>query len=79
MDMCAQRGRLELRAGEVLAVTGDNGAGKSSLIKCLSGAITPDEGQIWLDGRPVQFHCPNGRARGRNRDGVSGAGGGPRQ
>lgn len=57
--VCALNGAdFELRAGEVLAVIGDNGAGKSSLIKCLSGAITPDEGQIWLDGRPVQFHCP---------------------
>ncbi|GIX25634.1 MULTISPECIES: ATP-binding cassette domain-containing protein [Caldimonas] len=49
---------FELRAGEILAVIGDNGAGKSSLIKCLSGAIQPDEGQIHLDGRPVQFRSP---------------------
>jgi fructose transport system ATP-binding protein len=35
---------LELYPGEVLAVIGDNGAGKSSLIKCLSGAMVPDEG-----------------------------------
>ena len=33
---------LELYPGEVLAVIGDNGAGKSSLIKCLSGAMVPD-------------------------------------
>ncbi|MEO6291177.1 MAG: ATP-binding cassette domain-containing protein, partial [Burkholderiaceae bacterium] len=33
---------FELRAGEILAVIGDNGAGKSSLIKVLSGAVTPD-------------------------------------
>ena len=44
---------FELRAGEILAVIGDNGAGKSSLIKCLSGATIPDEGQITLDGKPV--------------------------
>jgi fructose transport system ATP-binding protein len=49
---------LELYPGEVLAVIGDNGAGKSSLIKCLSGAMVPDEGQMWLDGNPVQFKRP---------------------
>ena len=49
---------FELRAGEILAVIGDNGAGKSSLIKCLSGATVPDEGQILLDGQPVHFKSP---------------------
>jgi fructose transport system ATP-binding protein len=33
---------FDLRPGEILAVIGDNGAGKSSLIKCLSGAVVPD-------------------------------------
>jgi fructose transport system ATP-binding protein len=49
---------FELRAGEILAVIGDNGAGKSSLIKALSGAVVPDEGEIRLDGRPVHFRSP---------------------
>ena len=49
---------FELRAGEILAVIGDNGAGKSSLIKALSGAAVPDEGEIRLDGKPVQFNTP---------------------
>jgi fructose transport system ATP-binding protein len=49
---------FELRAGEILAVIGDNGAGKSTLIKALSGAIVPDEGEILLDGQPVQFRSP---------------------
>ncbi len=49
---------FELRAGEILAVIGDNGAGKSSLIKCLSGATIPDEGEIILDGRPIHFKSP---------------------
>lgn len=49
---------FELRAGEILAVIGDNGAGKSSLIKCLSGATVPDEGEIRLDGKPVKFRNP---------------------
>ncbi|MFD4574619.1 ATP-binding cassette domain-containing protein [Streptomyces sp. NPDC058417] len=49
---------FELRAGEVLAVVGDNGAGKSSLIKALTGAVVPDAGTIELDGRPVRFSGP---------------------
>ncbi len=49
---------FELRAGEILAVIGDNGAGKSSLIKCLSGATVPDEGQILLDGQEIHFKSP---------------------
>ncbi|WGW11332.1 ATP-binding cassette domain-containing protein [Saxibacter everestensis] len=46
---------FELRAGEVLAVIGDNGAGKSSLIKALAGAVVPDSGQILMNGKPVHF------------------------
>jgi fructose transport system ATP-binding protein len=49
---------FELRAGEILAVIGDNGAGKSSLIKALSGAVVPDEGHMELDGKPVVFRSP---------------------
>ncbi|HEY6353334.1 MAG TPA: ATP-binding cassette domain-containing protein [Burkholderiaceae bacterium] len=49
---------FELRAGEILAVIGDNGAGKSSLIKCLSGATIPDEGDIVLDGKAIHFRNP---------------------
>lgn len=49
---------FELRAGEILAVIGDNGAGKSSLIKCLSGASIPDEGEIQLDGQVIHFKSP---------------------
>jgi len=49
---------FELLPGEVLAVIGDNGAGKSTLIKALTGAIQPDEGQIYLDGEPVVFKTP---------------------
>jgi fructose transport system ATP-binding protein len=49
---------FELRAGEILAVIGDNGAGKSSLIKCLSGATVPDEGEVLLDGQRVSFRSP---------------------
>ena len=49
---------FELLEGEILAVIGDNGAGKSSLIKALSGATIPDEGQILLDGQPIHFRSP---------------------
>lgn len=49
---------FELRAGEIMAVIGDNGAGKSSLIKALSGATVPDSGSILLDGQAVQFKSP---------------------
>ncbi|MCZ4562557.1 ATP-binding cassette domain-containing protein [Rhodococcus sp. IEGM 1401] len=46
---------FELRPGEVLAVIGDNGAGKSSLIKALAGAVIPDSGEILMNGSPVSF------------------------
>ncbi|PRY35752.1 ATP-binding cassette domain-containing protein [Umezawaea tangerina] len=49
---------LDLLPGEILAVIGDNGAGKSSLIKALCGAVVPDEGEILLDGIPVSFSTP---------------------
>jgi fructose transport system ATP-binding protein len=49
---------FELRGGEILAVIGDNGAGKSSLIKCLAGASIPDAGEIYLDGQRVHFKSP---------------------
>lgn len=54
LDQCD----FELYPGEILAVIGDNGAGKSSLIKAISGAITPDEGEIFLEGRPIAFRSP---------------------
>jgi len=50
---------FDLFPGEILAVIGDNGAGKSSLIKVLSGAVQPDAGDVLLDGRKVAFGSPN--------------------
>ena len=49
---------LDLYPGEVLAIIGDNGAGKSTLIKAITGALTPDSGEVFLDGQPVQFRTP---------------------
>lgn len=49
---------FDLYPGEILAVIGDNGAGKSTLIKAVSGAVIPDEGEITLEGRKVQFRSP---------------------
>jgi len=56
---------FELYPGEVIAVVGDNGAGKSTLIKCLSGALTPDSGEMHIDGEEVFFKSTNdSRAKG---------------
>jgi fructose transport system ATP-binding protein len=49
---------FDLMPGEILGVIGDNGAGKSTLIKAISGAVIPDEGTIWLEGREVAFRTP---------------------
>tara|TARA_B110000444_G_scaffold85948_1_gene81246 strand:- start:904 stop:1668 length:765 start_codon:yes stop_codon:yes gene_type:complete len=49
---------LELYGDEVLGVIGDNGAGKSTLIKALCGAVQPDSGEIYLDGKLVTFSSP---------------------
>ncbi len=49
---------FDLFPGEILAVIGDNGAGKSSLIKALCGAVQVDEGEIRLEGQVVKFAEP---------------------
>ena len=49
---------FDLMPGEILAVIGDNGAGKSSLIKAISGAVIPDAGTIELEGKKIQFESP---------------------
>jgi fructose transport system ATP-binding protein len=49
---------FDLMPGEILAVIGDNGAGKSSLIKAVSGAVSPDEGQVFLEGKEIKFKSP---------------------
>ncbi|MFG1609707.1 ATP-binding cassette domain-containing protein [Actinoplanes sp. NPDC049265] len=46
---------LEVPAGHVTALCGDNGAGKSVLVKCVAGIYVPDHGEILWDGRPVHL------------------------
>jgi fructose transport system ATP-binding protein len=49
---------FDLMQGEILAVIGDNGAGKSTMVKAVSGAVVPDEGEIRLEGKPIHFTSP---------------------
>jgi len=49
---------FDLYPGEILAVIGDNGAGKSSLIKAISGAVIPDAGDVFLEGKKIHFTSP---------------------
>lgn len=58
---------LRLGPGEVLGLVGDNGAGKSTLMKVLAGAVTPDEGEIYVAGESVSFGSP-ADARGQHID-----------
>ncbi len=50
---------LDIFAGEVVAICGDNGAGKSSLIKVISGAEEATAGTMSLRGKPVTFASPH--------------------
>ncbi len=51
--------RLDLHAGEVTALVGENGAGKSTTVKILTGIYRPDGGTIRIDGEPVTFDSVN--------------------
>lgn len=53
---------LDVPAGQVTALVGDNGAGKSVLIKCISGIHSPDGGQVFWEGAPVQLRSPRDAA-----------------
>lgn len=50
---------LQIRPGEVVGLVGDNGAGKSTMVKTMSGIVHPDAGEIIFDGEPVTLKHPN--------------------
>jgi ABC-type sugar transport system ATPase subunit/ribose/xylose/arabinose/galactoside ABC-type transport system permease subunit len=49
---------FDLRSGEVLALLGENGAGKSTCVKLLAGVYRPDRGHVFLDGKHIELHSP---------------------
>lgn len=51
-------GSLDVRSGEVVALIGANGSGKSTMSKVINGVVVLDGGQLLLDNRPVQFSSP---------------------
>jgi ABC-type sugar transport system ATPase subunit len=54
---------LDLPAGQITALCGDNGAGKSVLTKCIAGIYQPDRGEFFWEGRPVHVRNPRDAAR----------------
>ena len=56
---------IEMRPGEVQGLVGENGAGKSTIVKTFAGILQPDTGSVLLDGKPVTLHGPaNARSLG---------------
>jgi len=49
---------IDLYPGKVTALVGENGAGKSTVVKTLTGIYQPDDGEIRVDGKPLQFPTP---------------------
>jgi rhamnose transport system ATP-binding protein len=49
---------IALRPGEVRGLVGENGAGKSTMVRLLAGVTRPDSGSVLVDGEPVDFHGP---------------------
>ncbi len=50
-----REGNLIVNRREVVAIVGDNGAGKSTFISCIAGAIKPDAGEVFLNGNPLEL------------------------
>ena len=49
---------LDIYRGEILALLGENGSGKTTLMNMLSGIYYPDEGEIYINGKPVSISSP---------------------
>ncbi|MFI0814056.1 ABC transporter ATP-binding protein [Streptomyces sp. NPDC021098] len=54
---------VDAREGEILAVTGPRGCGKTTLLKCLSGQLVPDHGEVWFKDTAVHSLAPLSRER----------------
>lgn len=54
---------FEIRRGEVLGLLGDNGAGKTTVVNCVSGGLTPDSGEILINGSVVSIENPEAAHR----------------
>ncbi|RKN06680.1 ABC transporter ATP-binding protein [Streptomyces radicis] len=54
---------LGVQQGEILAVTGQRGCGKTTLLGCLSGQLVPDDGEVWFNSMPVHTLTPTSRER----------------
>lgn len=50
---------LVIRQNQIASVIGPNGAGKTTFFNCITGFYTPEEGEIWFDGRPIQGERPD--------------------
>lgn len=49
---------LSVNSGEILSILGENGSGKTTLMNMIAGIYRPDEGQILINGQPVEIHSP---------------------
>lgn len=56
-------GNLSVESGQVVALLGANGSGKSTLSKIITGVVSPDDGKLSVDGKPVRFNTPQAARR----------------
>ena len=64
---------LDVKRGTVMGLMGENGAGKSTMMKCLFGTYQKDEGKIFLNGKEISFSGPKDALENGSRHGASGA------